>query len=257
MCPDSITKRCTKCGETKPLSAFNKYKDGHTARCSECLRLGLREYRARLRAVLPLRICPDTKVCALCRAEKPAHEFDSHIHSKGGLSSYCKECRRTYASHAYHGSARERMLRDKRATWWRYRARNLATNRAYQQSHREKINQHARAWRKRNPDAVRHFRRMRQAREKNAPGSYSRAEWQAMCDWFGPACLCCGSVEFLTVDHVMPLALGGSNSIENLQPLCLTCNKRKNDSYADYRDNDQLSALLAFIKSMPPAHSQQ
>jgi hypothetical protein len=37
----------------------------------------------------------------------------------------------------------------------------------------------------------------------------------------------CGAVDRLTVDHVVPLARGGTNDPTNLQVLCLSCNTRK------------------------------
>ncbi|MGH3145755.1 MAG: HNH endonuclease [Rubrobacter sp.] len=49
-------------------------------------------------------------------------------------------------------------------------------------------------------------------------------------------CLCCGSSDKpLTPDHVVPLSLGGSNLIANIQPLCRSCNARKNVKVVDYR----------------------
>ena len=46
----------------------------------------------------------------------------------------------------------------------------------------------------------------------------------------------CGSTdEDLTVDHIVPLALGGSNTIDNIQPLCSACNGIKGCETTDYR----------------------
>jgi 5-methylcytosine-specific restriction endonuclease McrA len=42
-------------------------------------------------------------------------------------------------------------------------------------------------------------------------------------------CVCCGKTEDLTVDHIVPLAAGGSNSRRNLQCLCRPCNYAKAD----------------------------
>lgn len=40
-------------------------------------------------------------------------------------------------------------------------------------------------------------------------------------------CKYCGSTKKLEIDHIVPLAKGGTNDLENLQILCKTCNSRK------------------------------
>lgn len=51
----------------------------------------------------------------------------------------------------------------------------------------------------------------------------------------GRACLCCGKSENVTLDHVVPVAKGGGDSVNNLQPLCFTCNRSKGTKVIDYR----------------------
>ncbi len=46
----------------------------------------------------------------------------------------------------------------------------------------------------------------------------------------GGRCVRCGGQERLEFDHVIPLALGGSNTARNLQVLCETCNRSKGAS---------------------------
>ena len=43
----------------------------------------------------------------------------------------------------------------------------------------------------------------------------------------GWACLHCGSGDDLTIDHIVPWSVGGSDEMDNLQTLCRPCNARK------------------------------
>jgi len=43
----------------------------------------------------------------------------------------------------------------------------------------------------------------------------------------GWACLHCGETESLSLDHIHPFSLGGSDAFENLQTLCRSCNSKK------------------------------
>jgi 5-methylcytosine-specific restriction endonuclease McrA len=44
-------------------------------------------------------------------------------------------------------------------------------------------------------------------------------------------CAHCGTPQNLTIDHIIPLAKGGKNTLDNLQMLCYACNTEKADSH--------------------------
>lgn len=60
--------------------------------------------------------------------------------------------------------------------------------------------------------------------------SFSEFEKQSICSAYNYKCNVCGTDlvdrEF-DIDHKIPIANGGKNSIENLQPLCKNCHKKK------------------------------
>lgn len=77
----------------------------------------------------------------------------------------------------------------------------------------------------------------RRARKAGNSGSHTVKEWQALCEAAGHRCLCCGSARKLTRDHVIPIDSGGSDNIENIQPLCKSCNSSKGTKSTDYRSH--------------------
>jgi 5-methylcytosine-specific restriction endonuclease McrA len=82
--------------------------------------------------------------------------------------------------------------------------------------------------------------RDKRARQRAAAHGYSGEhftleEWEALLELFGRRCLGCGAPEPLSVDHITPLCLGGSNTIANIQPLCEACNCAKGATVRDYR----------------------
>lgn len=72
----------------------------------------------------------------------------------------------------------------------------------------------------------------RRAMERGVSGSHSVVEWETLKAQYNWTCPCCHKFEpeiKLSVDHIIPLIRGGSNNIENIQPLCRSCNCKKND----------------------------
>ena len=70
---------------------------------------------------------------------------------------------------------------------------------------------------------------------------FARTEWLAPLEACEVRCLRCEVVDDLTVDHVVPLALGGPNTIYNIQPPCAVRNNLKGRVILDYRLSEAIA----------------
>jgi 5-methylcytosine-specific restriction endonuclease McrA len=122
----------------------------------------------------------------------------------------------------------------------KYRRRNPHISRDYHREwaarNPEKAKEAIRRWHKENPDRSIAYVHARRAKKKANGGNYTVAEWEALCEQYNYRCLKCGRGDRpLTVDHIMPIDLGGPNDIGNIQPLCGPCNSSKKNKHIDYR----------------------
>ncbi len=101
-----------------------------------------------------------------------------------------------------------------------------AKNRRYYAANAAKWPEYAKAWIAAYPEKKARLRYARKARELAAPGEATAAQIRARLDFYGGLCWVCGA-EATTIDHVIPLAKGGSNWPANLRPACRSCNARK------------------------------
>ena len=74
--------------------------------------------------------------------------------------------------------------------------------------------------------------------------THCEEEWIALVDICGRRCAKCQSdTDELVKDHITPIYQGGSDGIENLQPLCRRCNASKGPERLDHRENDWAERL--------------
>jgi 5-methylcytosine-specific restriction endonuclease McrA len=64
-------------------------------------------------------------------------------------------------------------------------------------------------------------------RQLEKTGRITAKEWVEKLKEFGYCCNICGTEENIEMDHVHPLSKGGSHHIDNVQPLCRSCNASK------------------------------
>ena len=79
-------------------------------------------------------------------------------------------------------------------------------------------------WRKNKEQQDLRERRLWEAREK---GTHTDQQWDRLLGFCRGRCLKCQSESEIVKDHIVPISHGGSDSINNIQPLCATCNAKK------------------------------
>lgn len=176
--------------------------------------------------------------CARCCEAKSLGDFYKCASRNDGLQAYCKDCsKKTLAvwvkenPEIVKARPKKKYIYAERARQWHIK--NYAAN-------KEKILARNKAWAKANPEAVRRLSlegtNRRNARMKGAVGSHTHIQWVVLMNKFGWRCACCKQPKKLTKDHIVPLVAGGSDYIENIQPLCRECNSSKREQTIDYRD---------------------
>lgn len=109
----------------------------------------------------------------------------------------------------------------------------------YRKKNLEKEKLRIARWSRENPEKVTASRKRRHYRrdmlEKSATGEFTAQEWQDCLNLYDGKCLWCGTSHQITIDHIVPLSRGGTNNINNLQPLCVSCNSKKKARTIDFR----------------------
>ena len=88
-----------------------------------------------------------------------------------------------------------------------------------------------------NKDYISWLKNKRNRMKRRAVGSHTYGEWELLKKQYGYCCPACGRCEpeiQLTEDHIIPLSKGGSDYIENIQPLCKSCNSKKHTKIIKY-----------------------
>lgn len=107
--------------------------------------------------------------------------------------------------------------------------RNKHWHKSWRLENKEKVLKASSFYRKRNPEKVNANNAKRRALKSECSGSHTAKDIANILKAQKNKCAnCLNRIKSgYHVDHVMPLALGGSNGPENLQCLCPTCNLKK------------------------------
>jgi 5-methylcytosine-specific restriction endonuclease McrA len=99
----------------------------------------------------------------------------------------------------------------------------------YREKHIEKERARVREWGEKNKPIRRAIDQNRRARKRATGGELSNGLVEKLFDLQRGKCACCKQPlgDDYHLDHIMPLALGGSNTDNNMQLLRSTCNQQK------------------------------
>lgn len=219
----SPSKVCSSCGVEKASTEF-RVRLSHSklcldARCRDCRHTKEQVQRddARLKrqdlsvtgTVTIYGAGEVTRVCKVCGVSKDISKFAlrQYISGNKGYMHTCRVCEG---------------IRDGPHD-------NTEACRQYYEKTKVQFIARVRKWQLSNPEKIKATRHRRRVRLGNSPDNYDPDSIPRMYLWQRGRCACCG-LELLgiyNIDHIYPIAKGGTNSICNIQLLCKQCNSIK------------------------------
>ena len=156
---------------------------------------------------------PDTFIkCRTCAEVYPKTTEYFRVYSAKGVRGFRKRCKRCYEAQV--------------ANW--------------QEKHPQKLRDYVHKYQTKNPEVVHAYSRKRRARKLNAKSNpYSK---QQVLDLYGAVCHLCqqdidlsaprqsgikGWEQGLHLDHLVPLSIGGEDTLENIRPTHGICNLKR------------------------------
>lgn len=126
-----------------------------------------------------------------------------------------------------------------------YAKKQKELNKQYYQKNKEELKKYNKLWRKHNIKLILLHNKNRLLRLKGIKGSHTIEEWENLKKQFNYKCAICGITEkqikikwkntnfdCLTKDHIIPISKNGRNDINNIRPVCISCNSEKKDKKA-------------------------
>jgi hypothetical protein len=224
-----MTKVCTKCGRellvtTEFFKRPRKDKDWFTSKCRECL----------------------NKEKRIWNKENKKHIQAYEQENAERIKRYRKEYKKKNAEHIKESNGKYRHENAERLLKYRQdnKAHRKEYNAQYYQNNATKVKEHSKLYRTRyadkykkyyikwkleNPSKISVIMHRRNAKKSELQSDYTVEQWQTTVHYFNNKCAYCGKEEKLTQDHFLALSKGGEYTINNIIPVCLSCNSSKNN----------------------------
>ena len=177
--------------------------------------------------VIPTQAKPCVK-CGAC-LRSPRGRCKACVNARAAAWSSANKERRKATNAAWYTKNTERALAGRAA--WKSANPDLikATNAAWYTKNIEQAKEQRAKWKFENPEALRIHSHNRRAKKLAAGGALSKDLAAKLFTLQKGKCPCCKQPlgDDYHLDHIMPLALGGSNTDDNIQLLRSICNLQK------------------------------
>ena len=232
-----MVKCCTKCGVTKSIDEFFKLKkslDGHRTVCKECTG----------KQVSAWQLANHDKVLGYYKNfHKKYKEKEKESRRRRETTDLGRAKKNTYQRAYYHAHKekfkvsrdkyraehREELLAKKRQYGADHREERALVNRIWREANREVNLAKKRAYGKTHPEVgFRHTQKRRAQKRTTQIEVFTRQQWEFLKSLCGYRCAYCRKKTVaLQQDHVIPLARGGTHTLDNIVPACGPCNQKK------------------------------
>lgn len=226
-------KNCTKCHQEKSYSGFYKdkqHKDGYFNVCKECRKQQDKRWKQRNQQ-------HRKEYEKQYRQSNPEKEKEKQKrYRNNNLEKVKKYNKKWYQNNKEYNKERFK-------EWYqKNREHNKKRLKEWRQNNKEHRRKQRKIWARNNPEKIRESKKIynhkRRAMKNKLNQHFTNEEFYRLCQAYNFICLCCEtqlSFKELTVDHIIPLCKYGTNTISNIQPLCIDCNSFKGVNTKDFR----------------------
>jgi len=215
------TKICSKCKRELTIDNFAKGngKDGFSYWCKICTRQSNQEYNRQYRQDNKVTIAEYGKQYKRDNKEVVAEQMKQwHFDNKVAVAKRNKQWRQD--NKEIIAEKTKQYQQDIKEHLTKYRKQ-------YRQEHLEICVKYGKQYRQDNKEEFRMHKQRRRARERLLPHTLTVLQWESIKEHFNNKCVYCGQTEKLTIEHFVPVSKFGELTINNIIPVCSSCNSSK------------------------------
>jgi 5-methylcytosine-specific restriction endonuclease McrA len=248
-----MTKICNKCLKELDISCFHKAgvsertgKQFYKPNCRDCTKLSTKDYYDRNAEKIKKRSRIDSKI------------------RRGNNPEYMREYLKEYAK----DNAGE-LKAYKNEYYLKNKEKIAERAKLYRDTHKEEKRLQDKRYRDQNKEKIKEQKHLsvlvRRTKMKNTEASLIKEDWQKIIKFFDNKCAYCGNdTQKLTLDHFVPVSMGGELTVNNSIPACKQCNQSKSDKnffvwYPLYKhfDKNRFKKVVKFLDYDLKTKSQQ